>query len=79
MQENKVFGSPSDWLFVIGTICSAIGLMRLASGIMGEAAGWTEAGAPASIGGEGNLPIAAAILGAGLLIIAIGFIIRSRK
>ena len=77
-KEKKSFGSPSDWGMVLGGTTSAVGFMRLISGLMGDVAQWTASDAPASIGGQGNTTISVAILAVGLVIVAIGYAIRRR-
>lgn len=77
--EKKAFGAPGDWILILGGVVSAIGFMRLLSGVLGVAAGWTAPDAPASIGGSGNTTISVATFAVGLVIVGIAFAIRRRE
>ena len=77
--EKKTFGAPGDWILILGGVVSVIGLMRLLSGVLGVAAGWTAPDAPASIGGSGNTTISVAIFAGGLVIVGIASAIRRRE
>jgi hypothetical protein len=76
---KSFFSNVADWGMVAGGGVAVIGLMRLITAIFPMTQGYVAADAPASIGGQGNSTIALALIGAGIVIALVFFVIKQQR
>jgi hypothetical protein len=76
---KSFFSNFADWGIVAGGGLAVIGLMRLLTGIMPAAQGYVAPDAPASIGGQGSSMIALILIGVGVGVALVFFVIRQQR